>query len=427
MLNKLLGKYQYMERGDSFDILIIGAGIVGLTIAYKLKLKNVKTKIAIIDKENKVGSHASGRCSGVLHAGFYYTPDSLKAKFAREGNAAMKKYCEVNNIPLYKNGKLVVARNESELPYLHDLYQRGKKNGVEISLINVKEVKSIEPKAYTFDQALYSPTTATVDPNMICNQLVEDLQMQGVEFFWNTPYIKRLSSNSIKAGILELYAGKFINASGLYADQIAHDFKAGFKYTIFPFKGIFLESTDPTVRLRTNIYPIALPKIPFMDVHFVVTSSGKLKIGPTAMPAFWRENYDGFSGFNLREFYQITSNQLKLFKDNNFNFRSLAYKELRKLSPRYLRKLALSLVQDMDLSSFKKWGKPGIRAQLVDVETLNLVNDFIVEEGENSLHILNAVSPGFTSSFSFAEWIVERYLQSFFKLPFYEKKLTCLS
>ena len=132
-----------MKTQNGFDLIIIGAGIIGLTIAYNIKLKNFKAKIAIIEKEHKAATHASGRCSGVIHAGFYYIPDSLKAKFAREGNTSMKKYCEINNIPLCKNGKIVVARNESELPYLHDLYQRGKKNGVEISIINVKEVKSI--------------------------------------------------------------------------------------------------------------------------------------------------------------------------------------------------------------------------------------------------------------------------------------------
>ena len=131
------------------------------------------------------------------------------------------------------------------------------------------------------------------------------------------------------------------------------------------------------------------------------------------MPAFWRENYEGFSGFNFPEFYEVMVTQLKLFKDNNFNFRSLAVEELRKFNASYLKKLASHLVQNVDLTLFKKWGTPGIRAQLFDLQTASLVQDFIVEEGPNSIHVLNAVSPAFTCSFPFAQWIVDHYMKEF--------------
>ena len=392
-----------------YDILIIGAGIIGLTLAYKLKEKNPHLKIAIIDKESEVGIHASGRNSGVLHAGFYYTTDSLKAKFTKQGNLALKEYCKAHNIPVYNNGKLVVAQNKTELSTLYELEKRGKINGVDVTLISEAEAIKIEPKIRTFEEALYSPTTATVDPKLVCKQLAKDLKERGVHFFFNTPYIKRIPQNGIYAGNKQFFAEKYINAAGLYADKIARNFDVGARYCIVPFKGVYLESTDPKLELRTNIYPVPNLKNPFLGVHFTVTPYGKIKIGPTAIPAFWRENYKGLNGFVLSEFYEIMSTQLRLFKENSFNFRGLAYEELRKFNPSYLKKLASSLVRDMDLSTFKKWGKPGIRAQLLDLQNLSLVQDFVIEKGENSIHILNAVSPAFTCSFPFAEWIIENY------------------
>lgn len=392
-----------------FDILIIGAGIIGLTIAHKLKEKDKNLKIAILEKEADVGAHASGRNSGVLHAGFYYTADSLKAKFTRQGNLALQEYCKKHNIPVCNNGKLVVVKDESELPTLYELEKRGKTNGVDITLISAKEAEKIEPYARTFESALYSPTTATVDPKLVCKQLAKSLQEAGVHFFFNTPYVKRIPQNGILAGTQKLFADKYINTAGLYADKIARDFDVGEKYCIVPFKGVYLECTDPAVELRTNIYPVPNLKNPFLGVHFTVTPYGKVKIGPTAMPAFWRENYTGYKGFIPSEFYEIISTQMKLFKENSFNFRGLAYEELRKFNSRYLRKLASLLVQSMDLSPFKKWGKPGIRAQLLDLQNLSLVQDFVVEKGDRSVHVLNAVSPAFTCSFPFAEWVIENY------------------
>ena len=382
---------------------------MGLVLALKLKEKNKDINIAIIDKESEVGIHASGRNSGVLHAGFYYTADSLKAKFTQQGNLALKEYCKIHNIPICNNGKLVVVKDESELPTLYELEKRGQLNGVEIHLVSEKEAAEIEPRARTFKSALYSPNTSTVDPKLVCKQLEKNLRDVGVQFFFNAPYIKRTSKNEIYAGKNKLFADNYINAAGLYADKIARDFDVGSKYCIVPFKGVYLECTDPGLELRTNIYPVPNLKNPFLGVHFTVTPYGKVKIGPTAMPAFWRENYKGLNGFVFSEFRDIMLTQLKLFKENSFNFRELAREELRKFNPSYLKELASKLVQNMDLAPFKQWGKPGIRAQLLDLQTLSLVQDFVVEEGESSVHILNAVSPAFTCSFPFADWVVDRY------------------
>ena len=392
-----------------YDVIIIGAGIIGLTVAHALKNKDKNLKVAILEKEKEVGAHSSGRNSGVLHAGFYYTADSLKAKFTKEGNLALRKFCEEHKIPVCKNGKLVVVKDKEELETLYELEKRGKTNGVDVSLVRSQEAIKIEPYARTFEFSLYSPTTATVDPRLVCLQLKKSLEESGVEFFFNTPYQGRAAQDGIFAGKKHFFANRYINAAGLYADKIARDFNVGEQYRIIPFKGVYLECQDSNMPLRTNIYPVPNLKNPFLGVHFTVTPYGKVKIGPTAMPAFWRENYEGWQGFIAAECYEVLSMQMRLFKENTFNFRNLAYEELRKFNAPYLRKLASKLVQDVDLSQFRKWGKAGIRAQLLDVKNLSLVQDFVVENGEKSIHILNAVSPAFTCSFPFSQWVIERY------------------
>ena len=392
----------------NFDIIIIGSGIIGLSLAYELKKKDNNLKIAILEKEEHVGAHGSGRNSGVLHAGFYYTSDSLKAKLTQQGNKALKEYCKEHSIPVCNNGKLVVAQSEQELKTLYELYERGKKNGVEVSIIDEKEASNIEPKACTFQYALYSPTTSTVDPQKVCDQLVIDLKNEGVSFFFKTPYTKR-TSKGILARDVEFTAKKYINAAGLYADKISRDFGVGLNYRIVPFKGVYLECSNQKIGLRTNIYPVPNLKNPFLGVHFTLTPSNKVKIGPTAIPAFWRENYEGFKNFSTLEFQEVILTQLKLFQKNSFNFRSLAYEELKKMNQNHLKSLSSKLVKNVDLSCFEKWGRPGIRAQLVDLRSLSLVQDFVIEEGENSIHVLNAVSPAFTCSFPFSKWIIENY------------------
>ena len=154
------------------DYLIIGAGIIGVNIAKELSTRYPNKTIIVTDKEGKEGEHASGRNSGVLHAGFYYTSDSLKAKFTRDGNAAMTSYCEENNLPIRKCGKLVVAQSDSELQVLDELLHRAKMNGVSLEKITEEEARKIEPRVKTIKYALFSPTTSTVDPKLIINSMV---------------------------------------------------------------------------------------------------------------------------------------------------------------------------------------------------------------------------------------------------------------
>lgn len=394
------------------DYLIIGAGIIGLSIAKFLNEKYPNKKINILEKESDVAYHSSGRNSGVLHAGFYYTSDSLKAKFTKDGNALMTNYCEENNLKINKCQKVVVASNQDELESLYELEKRGLKNGVNVRLIDKEELAKIDPNVETFEKALYSPDTSTVDPGEISQHIKEDLISKGIKFYFDEGYVRKIDKHTIQTTKDQFFTGKKImNCAGLYADRIAKDFSFSKDYTIIPFKGIYLKYTKDDQPLKTNVYPVPNLKNPFLGVHYTITVDGGIKIGPTAIPAFWRENYKGFSNFKIKELLAILGYESKLFFTNAFNFRSLAYDELRKYNKKHFVSLATKMVKDIDSEGFTQWSKPGIRAQLLNTKTLELLQDFVVEGDEDTIHVLNAVSPAFTSSFPFAQWVIENYIE----------------
>lgn len=399
-----------MHQRQQIDFLVAGAGVIGLAVARELRKRWPNKSIAVIEKESDVAYHASGRNSGVLHAGFYYTADSLKAKFTAEGNREMRAYCAQHGIPVADTRKVVVAQSDSEIAGLEELNRRGKKNGVDVSLITASELREIDPNAKTIDRALYSPTTGSVDPVLVCQKMKEELRASGVTFHFSCPFKRRLPDGGIECEGQTFYPERFINAGGLYADKIARQFGFSEKYTILPFKGIYMKYTKPSKPVRINIYPVPNLGHPFLGVHFTLTAYGDVKIGPTAIPAFWRENYQGFKNFSLSEFLQIISKEADLYLRNSFHFRELSHTEMKKYNPNYFVGLAKRMVHSIDETGFTEWSKPGIRAQLLNLETRELVQDFIVEGDARSVHILNAVSPAFTSSIPFARWVVDTYI-----------------
>ena len=205
---------------ETTDFLIIGGGVVGLTMALELQKRHPSAKITLIEKEDFCGFHASGRNSGVLHAGFYYTADSLKAKFTREGNLRWKAYCKEKKIPVNECGKLVVAKNEQELGRLNELLNRGKANGVELHSISSDEAKEIEPRVKTHEKALYSPLTASVNPGEVMKNLAKEAADKNIRIMYGTAYLSK-TKNGIKTNKGLIQAGYIINAAGLYADKIA--------------------------------------------------------------------------------------------------------------------------------------------------------------------------------------------------------------
>jgi len=395
---------------EKCDFLIVGAGIVGLAIARELNSRYPATRILVIDKEPEVACHSSGRNSGVLHAGFYYTSDSLKAKFTRDGNAEMRKYCQHNKLRINECKKVVVAQTAEELPALFELEKRGKANGVDVRIIDENELAEIDPNARTCQQALFSPATATVDPVEVNHCLKNELIKKGVSICFGESYLRRMSGNKIQTSKRVIEAKRFINAAGLYADQIGKDFGYSKDYTIIPFKGVYLKYTNGDKPVRTNIYPVPNLRNPFLGVHYTIAVDGTIKIGPTAIPAFWRENYGGMESFNAGEMVEIMAREAQLFLLNSFGFRNLAFEEIRKYNRNYFVSLASQLVKTIDPKGFREWSRPGIRAQLLDTRTRKLVMDFVVEGDGASTHILNAVSPAFTCSFPFARFVTDAYI-----------------
>ena len=388
------------------DFLVIGGGVIGLSIARELRRRRTDARVLLIEKEPSCGAHASGRNSGVLHAGFYYSPDSLKAKFTRLGNERLTAYCEEKRIPLNKCGKLVVAKDAADLPSLDELFRRGHMNGIELQPVTDAEAKSIEPRVKTYQRALFSPRTSTVNPLHVVNAMQQDALHEGIQIQCGIAYRGR-DNGTVQTSQDRITAGYVVNAAGLYADKIAMDYGFSEKYRILPFKGLYLYSDEPPGTIRTNIYPVPDLRNPFLGVHFTITADGKAKIGPTAIPALWRENYEGLSNFKFDELAEVASRGLGLLTGAGFDFRRLAMEEITKYSRSKMVSLASVLAEGVAERNYQKWGRPGIRAQLLDITKKKLEMDFVLEGDNRSMHVLNAVSPAFTCSLPFASYVCD--------------------
>lgn len=380
--------------------------MIGVSVALELRRRHSNASVALLEKEPDWGRHASGRNSGVLHAGFYYTSDSLKARFAREGNRQLTAYCCSRGLPINRCGKVVVAQNAAELAGLDELLRRGRANGVAVEDLTAAEARELEPRAITFERALFSPTTASVDPVAVLRSLVQDARDAGVVLHAGTAYRGR-ARGMVRTSNGPLSPGYVINAAGAYADRVAHDWGFGAQYRILPFRGLYLEATPGSPPFRTHIYPVPNLAQPFLGVHVTVHVGGRTTLGPTATPAFWREHYGGVRGFSLAECAAIVAREAGLFLRNDFGFRRLALEEMRKYSRRYLVALASQLAEGIRADDFRRWGPAGIRAQLVNIRERRLEMDFKYEGDDRSFHVLNAVSPGLTCALPFAAHLVD--------------------
>jgi (S)-2-hydroxyglutarate dehydrogenase len=363
--------------------------------------------VELLEKEPACGMHASGRNSGVLHAGFYYSSDSFKARFTRDGNRRMAAYCDEKGLPINRCGKLVVARSEEELETLGDLYRQGQVNGVELEMVSDSEARDIEPRLGPSWGAMFSPATATVDPRKIMISLANDLRASGGGIRTSDGFAGYRNGEVISTGGGVYQPGYIVNAAGLYADRVAKQFGFAQELRIIPFKGRYIEG-PPTQNLRTNVYPVPDPRMPVLGLHFTVTVAGGVTIGPTAFPAAWREQYGGMSNFRPGELADVFRTQASLWLKNEAGFRSHVRTEFVKLSKKKLVSMASSLIPDLGAGGDWTWGKTGIRAQLFNEKTRTLEMDFLFRADSRSLHVLNAVSPAFTSSFSLSEHLVDQ-------------------
>lgn len=392
--------------GSGIDLAVVGGGIVGLALADAWLERNPRHRVAVFDKEPRLAAHASGRNSGVLHAGFYYAPDSLKARLTRDGNRMLREFCAERGVEVSNPGKVVVTKSEDELPALHELHERGQANGVDVELIDESQLAELEPLARTHGAALWSPTTGVADPVAVVEALADRVRERGGEVHLGEA-VTSAGPGWIRTPRTTYAIGHLINAAGLQADRVARWFGVGTNYRMLPFKGLYLYGNWEPGRLQRHVYPVPDPRNPFLGVHLTVTVDGRAKIGPTAIPALWREDYGGTRGFNPSDAFDIARTYPRFLTSPHHDTLGLIRSEMPKYSRRVLAQQAARLVPSVQEADFTTRGKPGVRAQLFDVEQRRLEMDFVVLPGERSTHVLNAVSPAWTSALAVAAHVVD--------------------
>jgi (S)-2-hydroxyglutarate dehydrogenase len=396
---------QVSERAE---ILIVGGGIIGLTIARELVGRGAGD-VLVLDKEPELGRHASGRNSGVLHAGIYYAPDSLKARSCLRGNFLMRAYCRERGLPLLESGKVIVARTDAELPVLDELHRRATANGATVEFVDERQLAEIEPNARTVGKALFSHHTAIVDPKMVLARLRADLEATGkVRFRLGQGFTGLADCRVALTTGGPIAFGRLVNAAGAHCDEVARHFGLARDLRLIPFKGIYRKlKPGRDFVVNGNIYPTPDVRNPFLGVHFTRSVHGDVYVGPTAIPAFGRENYGVVKGVDSGAL-SIALSDAVLFVRNP-RFREVALTEPRKYFRRAFERDAARLVRRFDPDDFEAAAKVGIRPQLVDWRTKELVMDFLVEARDDSVHVLNPISPAFTSSMDLAKTVVGRH------------------
>ena len=395
-----------MSTGSTTHTLICGGGILGLTVARELVARGYD-RITILEKEPSLGRHASGRNSGILHAGIYYTPDTAKAKYCLSGNFLMREYCQQHGLPLVESGKVVVTSSPEQLDTLHELHRRAIQNGAKVDLLDEKQLSDIEPQAKTVQQAIFSHYTAVVDPQKILDCLGDELKASGkVKLLFDTAFMGNKKKGEALTNRGPISYQQLINVAGAYSDKIAHSFGVGRRYMLIPFKGVYRQlRPEKTSMVNGSIYPVPDIRNPFLGIHFTKGVKGDVYLGPTAIPAFGRENYGILKGLDS-ESLTIMARDLVLLVRNK-KFRSIAFDEPKKYIFKYFFDDARKLVKELSPEDIMPCSKVGIRPQLINLDTNELVMDFLIEKGPDSIHVLNAISPAFTSSMSFAKLIAD--------------------
>ena len=389
------------------DFLIVGAGVIGVSIAREIKRRYGAT-VVVLEKEATAALHASGRNSGVLHAGVYYKAGTLKARLCVEGNRRLRAYCGEKAIMLNDHGKVIVARTEAELPALRELHARSQSNGVRASLLDPRALKEVEPCAKTVQQALFVKDTAVVNPQHVMAAMVADAEREGVQFRFGCAWQGPQGEATVRTTRGEVSYGHLVNCGGLFADRLAQAYGVGQHFRILPFRGQFFRlRPESKLQVRGNIYPVPDLRNPFLGVHFTRRPEGDVTIGPSALPLLGREQYHGMTGATVGDSLTMLTYLMRLLGRNRNHFRSIAWSELVKLTRTGFFREAEALGVGFEKTDLLPGKEPGIRAQLIDIRTAELVSDFVIESGPRSTHVLNAVSPAFTASLPFAEHVVD--------------------
>ena len=398
------------------DVLILGGGMVGLSIANQLLERGITNSITILDKEPKLGLHSSGRNSGVLHAGLYYKPGSLKAKVCVEGARRLRSWVEERGLPLNPCGKVIVPTRAELDTQLDVLAERGKANGAKVEFCNSDQLRELAPEARSASgRALWSPNTAVVKPISVVRRLHQDLADQGVKMLQGEHDFKTRPAQrelALSDGTFLSY-GHLFNCTGLQADRVAQGFGIGDQYTLLPFKGLYwqLKANCP-FQPRTNLYPVPDLSMPFLGVHFSPSADETpvVSLGPTATPAFGRENYRGLKAIEPLMAANNTGILARQYLTNRGGFRRYVHEQAFLAIPPFLIRAAQELIPAVKPEHIELSQKVGIRSQLFNRETERLEDDFLCLPGQSSTHVLNAISPAFTASFALADLIIDQAL-----------------
>ncbi|MDC1318245.1 L-2-hydroxyglutarate oxidase [Candidatus Thioglobus sp.] len=398
-----------------FDYVVLGGGIVGVSTALSLITKHPDKRILLVEKEESFAQHQTGHNSGVIHAGVYYEPGSLKAKFCREGLKETIKFCSLHKIPYQQCGKLLVATNDTELKRMKELYERCKSNDIEVEILNEKTLNEIEPNISGIG-ALLVKSTGIVNYKLITEKMSEQFESLGGMFLLNTKIIN-LKEDEDKIQIItsnEIFSARFlVCCAGLMADRIAKLLKIKINFQIVPFRGEYFKLPEKHNNLVKHlIYPIPDPTLPFLGVHLTKMIDGSIIVGPNAVLGFKREGYSQFN-FSLKDtlqllsfkgFHKVLMRNFKsgLYEMKNSIFKRGYLKEVQKYSP---------LVKLNDLQPYPA----GIRAQAV-LDDGTLVHDFLFAESRRSIHVCNAPSPAATSAIPIGKYITDKATEAFNKL-----------
>jgi len=395
------------ERTHMYDFAIIGGGIVGLSTCMALGQRYPNARVVVLEKESSWALHQTGNNSGVIHSGIYYKPGSFKAKFCREGSRSMVEFCQKHEIDYEVCGKVIVATDAKELPLLANLYKRGLENGLRVTKLGAEEVKEIEPHVRCL-VGIRVHTTGIVNYKQVCQKYVELIAAQGGELRLNTK-VEKISAASeyqvIETNNGTVTARFVINCAGLHSDRIAKLNQVDPQAKIVPFRGEYYElKPEKRYLVKHLIYPVPNPNFPFLGVHFTRMIDGSVHAGPNAVLSLKREGYKK-TDFDLQDFAEVMSYG---------GFWKLAAKHapegiqemIRSFSKaafvRSLQRL-IPAVQADDLIPTHA----GVRAQAL-MNDGKLVDDFLIVESQNSVHVCNAPSPAATSSLEIGKAIAQR-------------------
>ena len=397
----------------SYDIAIIGGGIVGLATALELSKQYPRYRIGVLEKEGELAAHQTGHNSGVIHSGIYYKPGSLKARNCVEGARALMEFCQENGIKYELCGKVIVATDEREMAALDELYRRGTANGVAgLRMIGAEELKELEPHARGV-KALHSPNTGIIDYTEVTLAYANRFRDAGGGVLTGA----RVRSIRQADGLIhmetdqgDVRATYLINCAGLYSDVVARMMGVKQDVRIIPFRGeYYMLSPEASHLVRGLIYPVPNPEFPFLGVHFTRTVHGDVEAGPNAVLAFAREGYkmthvnvaESLGTLTYRGFWAMTARYWKM-----------GMQELhRSLSKGAFVRSLQRLVPDINESHLARGGA-GVRAQEVERNGL-LADDFHITETQNAIHVRNAPSPGATASLAIGKGIVAIAAKSF--------------